>query len=199
MSDTEIPLFPLRTVLYPEGPLPLRIFETRYVDMISRCLREDAGFGVVLIREGTETGTASTCSTGTLAKIVDWYQGSDGLLGITAQGTQRFRLESVRRAQDGLNLGRVEWLEHEPRVELPAAFRPMVDILRGVLDDLGRLYEPLERRYDDATWVGYRYAEILPITPEQKQYCLETEDALERLEIIRVILRSAGEAEEDDG
>jgi Lon protease-like protein len=199
MSDTEIPLFPLRTVLYPEGPLPLRIFETRYVDMISRCLREDAGFGVVLIREGTETGAASTCSTGTLAKIVDWYQGSDGLLGITAQGTQRFRLESVRQAPDGLNFGRVEWLEHEPRVELPAAFRPMVDILRGVLDDLGRLYEPLERRYDDATWVGYRYAEILPITPEQKQYCLETEDALERLEIIRVILRSAGDAEEDDG
>jgi len=199
MSDTEIPLFPLRTVLYPEGPLPLRIFETRYVDMISRCLREDAGFGVVLIREGTETGTASTCATGTLAKIIDWYQGSDGLLGITAQGSRRFRLETVRQAPDGLNFGRVEWLEPEARVELPAAFRPMVDILRGVLDDLGRLYEPLERRYDDATWVGYRFAEILPITPEQKQFCLETEDALERLDIIRVILRSAGEEEEDDG
>ncbi|HKL63591.1 MAG TPA: LON peptidase substrate-binding domain-containing protein [Woeseiaceae bacterium] len=110
MSDTEIPLFPLRTVLYPEGPLPLRIFETRYVDMISRCLREDAGFGVVLIREGTETGTASTCATGTLAKIIDWYQGSDGLLGITAQGSRRFRLETVRQAPDGLNFGRVEWL-----------------------------------------------------------------------------------------
>jgi len=199
MSETEIPLFPLRTVLYPEGPLPLRIFETRYLDMISRCLREDAGFGVVLIRDGTETGTASTYGTGTLAKIVDWYQGSDGLLGITAQGSERFRVESVRQAPDGLNLARVSWLPPEPRVDLPAAFRPMVDILRGVLDDLGRLYELLERRYDDATWVGYRFAEILPITPEQKQFCLETEDALQRLEIIRVILRSAQEADEDDG
>jgi len=198
MSETEIPLFPLRTVLYPEGPLPLRIFETRYLDMISRCLREDTGFGVVLIREGMETGRASTYGTGTLAKIVDWYQGSDGLLGITAQGSARFRVESVRQAPDGLNLASVSWLAPEPRVDLPAAFRPMVDILRGVLDDLGRLYEPLERRYDDASWVGYRFAEILPITPEQKQFCLETEDALQRLEIIRVILHSAQEAGEED-
>ena len=83
-------------------------------------------------------------------------------------------------------------------VVLPAAFRPMVDILRGVLDDLGRLYEGLERRYDDASWVGYRFAEILPITPEQKQFCLETDDALQRLEIIRVILRSAGDDGDDE-
>lgn len=197
MSETEIPLFPLSTVLYPEGPLPLRIFETRYLDMISRCLREDAGFGVVLIREGSETGTTSTYGTGTMAKIIDWYQGSDGLLGITGQGTERFRVESVRQAADGLNVAQVSFLPPEPHVELPEAFRPMVDILKGVLDDLGRLYEPLERRYDDASWVGYRYAEILPITPEQKQFCLETEDALQRLEIIRVILRSAKEAEGD--
>lgn len=198
MSSSEIPLFPLRTVLYPEGPLPLRIFETRYLDMISRCLREDSGFGVVLIREGSETGTSSTYGTGTLARIVDWYQGSDGLLGITARGSERFVIESVRRAPDGLNLATVSMLEPEPRAALPVAFRPMVDILQGVLDDLGRLYEGSERRYDDASWVGYRFAEILPITAEEKQFCLETEDALERLEVIRVLLRAAGDADDED-
>ena len=198
MTDREIPLFPLRTVLYPDGPLPLRIFETRYLDMVSRCLREDSGFGVVQIREGSETGASSTYATGTVAKISDWYQGSDGLLGVTASGGERFRLDSVRQAADGLNVARVSLLEREPHVPLPAAFRPMVDILRGVLDDLGRLYEGLDRRYDDATWVGYRFAEILPIPPDQKQFCLETEDALQRLELIRAILRSAGDDEGED-
>ncbi len=195
MSEREIPLFPLRTVLYPEGPLPLRIFETRYLDMISRCLREDVGFGVVLIREGTETGTTSTYGTGTIARIIDWYQGSDGLLGVTAQGAERFRLSAVRTAPDGLHIGQVTPLESEPVVELPVSYRPMVEILRGVLDDLGRLYEPLERRYDDASWVGYRFAEILPLDPEHKQYCLETEDPLERLEVIRRFLQTAPESD----
>lgn len=195
MSEQEIPLFPLRTVLYPEGPLPLRIFETRYLDMISRCLREDLGFGVVLIREGTETGTTSTYGTGTIARIIDWYQGSDGLLGVTAQGAERFQLSAVRTAPDGLHIGQVTPLEAEPAVELPDSYRPMVEILQGVLDDLGRLYEPLERRYDDASWVGYRFAEILPLDPEHKQYCLETEDPLERLEVIRRFLQTAPESD----
>ena len=88
----QVPLFPLRTVLYPGGPLPLRIFEPRYIDMVSKCLKKDCQFGVLLIREGNEAGAASTYNIGTLARITDWYQGSDGLLGITAVGEQRFRL-----------------------------------------------------------------------------------------------------------
>ena len=87
----EVPLFPLNTVLFPGGPLPLRIFETRYLDMVSRCMKDDLPFGVLLIREGAEVGPAATCDVGTLARIVDWYQGSDGLLGVTAIGTERFR------------------------------------------------------------------------------------------------------------
>ena len=87
----EIPLFPLHTVLYPGGPLPLRIFEQRYLDMISRCLKSESLFGVLLIKNGNEAGLAETWNVGTLAKIVDWYQGSDGLLGVTAIGQQRFR------------------------------------------------------------------------------------------------------------
>ena len=104
----EVPLFPLRTVLFPGGPLPLRIFEQRYLDMISSCLKRDEPFGVVLIRSGSEVGSAEVYDSGTLARITDWYQGSDGLLGITATGTDRFRIRSSSRQPDGLLIGDVE-------------------------------------------------------------------------------------------
>ena len=186
----EIPLFPLRTVLYPGGPLPLRIFEQRYIDMISRCLREESPFGVLLIKEGGEVGPATTYEVGTLARITDWYQGSDGLLGVTATGGERFRRLSDRRQKDGLLVGEVELLGATPDVALPDTFKPLVKVLETVIDDLGRLYEGIEKRYDDAGWVGYRFAEILPIPPEQKQACLETDAPLERLEAMREVLES---------
>lgn len=194
----KVPLFPLRTVLYPGGPLPLRIFEPRYLDMISGCLKSDMPFGVLLIREGSETGPAKTYDVGTLARIADWYQGSDGLLGITAVGEKRFRLQATRRQQDGLNIGDVEIFDTEQAAVLPSEYQPMAQILAGVLGNLGRLYETLETNYEDASWVGYRFAEILPIAPEQKQSCLEIDDPIERLRIVREVLRDVrGNAAEE--
>lgn len=186
----EVPLFPLNTVLFPGGPLPLRIFEPRYVDMVSDCLKNDSPFGVLLIREGQETGPATTHAVGTLARITDWYQGSDGLLGITALGEKRFRVVSSRQKPGGLNVGEVEILPDEPPVPLPAEYESMSHILADVLDDLGRLYEPLERHLDDATWVTSRFVEILPIDLEQKQRCLEQADPVARLRIVKEILSS---------
>ncbi len=183
------PLFPLRTVLYPGGPLPLRIFETRYLDMISSCLKSESPFGVLLIREGAETGPAETYDIGTLARITDWYQGSDGLLGVTAIGERRFRLLSAERQSDGLNVGEVELLDEEPAVELPSEYQPMSQILAGVLGNLGKLYESLDTKYEDAGWVSYRFAEILPISPDDKQVYLEIEDPVERLRRVREVLR----------
>ncbi len=183
-------MFPLNTVLFPGGPLPLRIFEARYLDMISERLRIGEPFGVLLIREGDEAGRASTYSIGTLARITDWYQGSDGLLGITAIGEQRFRLLSAERMPDGLNVGDVELLPEEPPTPLPEEYQGVAKILADVLDDLGRLYEDLERRYDDAGWVSYRFVEILPIDLEQKQACLEHSDPLERLRLVRELLKT---------
>jgi Lon protease-like protein len=185
-----VPLFPLQTVLYPGGPLPLRIFEARYLDMISECLKSGDPFGVLLIRSGSETGPASTYEVGTLARISDWYQGSDGLLGVTATGDRRFRLVSSRRRSDGLNLGEIEILGESPHMALPENCRPLATILAGVLDDLGKLYENLERHYDDAGWIAYRFAEILPISSAEKQTCLELDDPLARLNIVRNVLES---------
>jgi Lon protease-like protein len=186
----KVPLFPLQTVLYPGGPLPLRIFEARYLDMISECLKTDSPFGVLLIRSGRETGMASTYEVGTLARITDWYQGSDGLLGVTAVGDRRFRLISSWRLENGLNVGEVEVLEDGPDASLPERCRPLAKILAGVLDDLGKLYQDLERRYDDAGWVAYRFAEILPIAPADKQACLELDEPLARLDIVTSVLES---------
>ena len=182
----EIPLFPLGTVLFPGGPLPLRIFETRYIDLVSRCLRDGSGFGVVLIREGAEAGgPALTFDVGTYARIVDFSRQDDGLLGIRAQGERRFRILERRRARDGLNLADVEWLPDDPAVPLPAEFADLAPALEAVLDQVGEPYATLERCLDDAAWVAGRLAEIVPLPPGHKQHCLELDDPVERLRFLR--------------
>ncbi len=190
MAGERVPIFPLRTVLFPGGPLPLRIFEARYVDMVGRCMRESTEFGVVLLAAGSETGPARTLAIGTLARIVDFYQGSDGLLGITAIGTERFELIHAERQDDGLNLGAIERWPAEPAATLPARFAPMAELLAPVLADLGKLYESIPSRLDDATWVGCRLAEILPLPAEIRQRCLEFRDPIERLEFLQPMLRA---------
>jgi len=185
----QVPLFPLNVVLFPGGPLPLRIFESRYIDMISERMRSEGPFGVLLIREGTEAGgPASTYDIGTLARITDFYQGSDGLLGVTAIGEQRFRLLAAERAADGLNVGTIEILPDEPDVPLPAEYEPLADILAAVLDDLGKLYDSLPRQLDRAGWVANRFLEILPIRIEEKQALLDNDDPLGRLMLVREVL-----------
>jgi len=168
----------------------LRIFESRYLDMVSNCLKTDSPFGVLLIREGAEAGLATTHNVGTLARISDWYQGSDGLLGITAIGEQRFRLESSERQTDGLNVGEVELVAAEDSLPLPDEYRALPQILANVIDDLGRLYESLDRRYDDAVWVTYRFLEILPIDLDRKQLSLESSDTVARLKLVDELLDS---------
>lgn len=181
-GEQQLPLFPLKTVLFPGGVLALRIFESRYLDMISRCMRNAEGFGVLLIVEGSEVGPARTAEVGTLAEVVDWDRGADGLLGVTVVGTQRFRLRETSMREDRLYVGRVSVLAAEPALTLPGKFLHLATLLKEVLPRLGPAYAHMSERYDDASWVGYRLAEVLPLTPEERQACLEMEDALARLE-----------------
>jgi len=181
---TSIALFPLNIVLFPAGPLPLRIFETRYVDMVRRCMRESASFGVVLIREGHEVGPAETFDVGTAAKIVDFHQLSDGLLGLSCIGEQRFRIRSRRRQADGLNLAEVDWLPVEPEVPVPERHARLAALLKDVLPQLGEVYTGIKMHLDDAAWVGHRLAEILPIPLPDKQSCLELDDPIQRLDVL---------------
>jgi len=181
-----IPLFPLNMVLFPDGPLPLRIFETRYLDMVRSCMRVERGFGVVLIREGSEVGPgpAETYDVGTMAKIADFHQLPGGLLGLSCVGQQRFRIVKKSVAADGLNLGEVEFLMQEPTVRVPQGHLRLAELLKNVLPQLGEVYTDIDMRLDDAAWVGHRLAEILPIPLHEKQLCLEIDDPIERLDVL---------------
>jgi len=177
-----MPLFPLNTVLFPGGPLPLRIFETRYVDMVRHCMRERCPFGVVLIHAGAEVGAvADTAAVGTTARIVDFHPMPDGLLGISCVGEQKFRVLRRWTQSDGLNVADITMLPEDERVALPGEFLHLGDLLRKVLPELGELYAATPMRPDDAGWVGYRLAEILPVSLSEKQQCLQIDDPLVRL------------------
>ncbi len=189
-GSSELPLFPLGTVLFPGGPLPLRIFETRYTDMVRKCMRDSLAFGVVLIHDGGEVGeVAGTAQVGTSARIGDFYQLPDGLLGISCLGERRFRLQRAWRQADGLNIGAVDWLPETGAVEIPERFHHLAALLRKVLPELGAIYEPVPKHFDDAGWVGSRLAEILPISQPDKQYCLELDDPLVLLERLAPLIR----------
>jgi len=188
-ATTELPLFPLQTVLLPGGPLALRVFEPRYLDMVARCLRGANRFGVVAIRHGGEVGPATTYEAGTTAEIVDWQQESDGLLMIVAQGREAFRLLTTRRETDGLYLGHVELLEPLPPLPLPDEHAQLAALLRKLVEALP-LYRALPAAFDDAVWVGSRLVELLPLALPIKQLLLETRDAGALLEGLAAALRA---------
>ncbi|MGH8308529.1 MAG: LON peptidase substrate-binding domain-containing protein [Steroidobacteraceae bacterium] len=194
-ADTEsqsvtLALFPLNTVLFPGGPLPLRIFETRYTDMVRRCMRQRSSFGVLLIRAGAEVGSVtSTAEIGTSARIVDFYQLPDGLLGITCVGERKFRVRERSRQPDGLNVGKIEWLPPEAEVALPAEHHHLGQLLRKVLPELSELYQNVPKHFDDAGWVSSRLAEILPLELSDKQFLLEMDDPLVRLARVAPLIR----------
>lgn len=184
----ELPLFPLATVLFPGGPLSLRIFETRYLDMVASVLRGDNRFGVVAIRAGSEVGEAETFEVGTTAEIVDW-QDSGGLLSVNAIGRDSFTIEESRRRPDGLYVGRVRRLDEPPATPLPPEHSKLKSLLATLLEQLP-IYAGVETAYDDAAWVGARLAEALPFTLVLKQSLLETRDPRARLDKIAAALRA---------
>ena len=191
---TELPLFPLRTVLFPDGVLPLRVFEPRYLDMISRCMRESTGFGVVLIREGSEARlpgqeqTPDIFDIGTEARIVDFNQADNGMLGIVARGERKFRVRDTSEQKDHLLVAQVEFLPEESPGELLPEHANLVEVLQ----ELTR--HPLVQRlnvevdFAQARSVSFRLADLLPIEPEIKQALLQLRWPKERLmELSRIV------------
>jgi len=185
MTSVQIPIFPLYTVLFPGNPLPLRIFEARYLDMVSQCLKADSGFGVCLIREGSEVGpAANTVETGVLASIVDWHQRQDGLLGITVMGEQRFDVLSVKVQKNQLAIADVVMRKEPEGIALPEKYLVLVDVVKRLIEHAGQYYANLPVHFTDAGWVANRLSELLPIELHEKQQLLEMDDPLQRLEIL---------------
>ena len=184
----KIPLFPLNTVLFPEGELQLRLFEPRYLDMVSECLHTDSGFGICLIREGEEVGkVADYFPMGTYAKVKDWDQLDDGLLGITVLGERRFRVESSEVEQDNLCVGEITWLDEDDDL-MPVSYQGFSDLLK----EIANRYElPLideSERFEEAHWVSDRLAELLPFEVSAKQALLEMDSAINRFDYMQALL-----------
>jgi len=190
MNIVEIPLFPLRTVLFPGGFLPLRIFEQRYLTMVRDCASNDTGFGVCLIREGEEAvSPVKTTDLGTHAQIVDWYTLEDGLLGVSAIGTVRFLTENTWRQDDGLFRARVRIVPEPPECQMPESFSVLSDVLGRFMEKVGDHYPGYTPdNLQDAVWVGYRLSELLPLSGIEKQHLLELSDPIERLQNLVEIL-----------
>jgi len=183
-----VPLFPLHTVLFPGGRLPLRIFEKRYMDMARTCLREQAGFGVCLIREGAEVGAPATpAAVGTLATIAEWDMAQLGVLQVVALGGQRFKVLDRRVQEDGLALGTIEPLPPERDAPVPPACAAIVRLLERAIAEHPALLQP-PHALDSCAWVSARLGELLPLPLEAKQALLEMDDARERLEKLSTLL-----------
>ena len=186
---TELPLFPLNTVLFPGGRLPLRIFEQRYMDMAKACLRDQSPFGVCLIREGREVGApAIPADVGTLARIGTWDMPQLGVLHVTALGEQRFRILERRVEPNGLARASIQMMDEEIDIAIPANCSGCVKLLEQVIQQQSALFEP-PHRLDSASWVSARLTELLPLPLPAKQELLELDNARTRIERLNELLR----------
>ncbi|HZN86474.1 MAG TPA: LON peptidase substrate-binding domain-containing protein [Burkholderiales bacterium] len=191
-AAADLPLFPLQTVLFPGGRLPLRIFEQRYLEMAKACLRDGAAFGVCLIREGSEVGEpALPEDVGCTARIVEWDMPQLGVLQVVARGERRFRIRERRVQADGLARAAAEFLAGETDAPLDAADL-CARVLRRILDAAPAGLVEAPPRYDSSAWVSARLAELLPLSGAAKQRLLEMDDARARLEILRRLISSSG-------
>ena len=192
-----LPLFPLRTVLYPGGMLALRVFEQRYVELTKACLRDRTPFGVCLITEGDEVARAAArpaqfAAIGTLATIDACDMEELGIFQVTATGGARFEVLSHAARPDGLVIADVAPIPAEPALALGAAHAPLARLLEVLAHRVGPRHFPAVHAFGDASWVGYRLTELLPLPLSVKQSMLEINDPGVRLEALRRFLAQQG-------
>ncbi len=194
-----LPLFPLKTVLYPGGVLPIKVFEQRYVAMSKACLKDDKPFGVCLLTQGEEVPGPEKIVTGvefapigTLARITGWDMPQLGILHLRTEGVTRIQVQAHTVADDGLVVGQVVGIAPEPAVPLPQAFQRLADFLELLINRVGKENFPAKLVLNDASWVGYRLAEILPLPLPIKQTMLEINDSEVRLKVLAQFLEHQG-------
>lgn len=193
IRSVKMPIFPLGTVLFPGGLLPLRVFEARYMDMVKDCLKEGHSFGICSITSGTETGApAAFASVGTIAKITNWDMPQLGILNLVTEGGSRFNATSHEVTAGGLAIADVTLLLEEDAEAAPEPPAALVELLETLIERVGADHFTEDRHFDDGNWVSYRLAEILPIKLSVKQKLLEVNDSEVRLRVIAEFLRLQG-------
>ena len=190
MRSESLSLFPLPTVLVPGAALGLRVFEPRYLDLVSECGRKGTGFGVCLLMDGDEgSETTAAAAFGTEALIEDFGTGDDGLLTLRVRGARRFHARPLRVRDNGLQVAEVEWADPDPVEPLRPEHGLLATLLRGVLEQVGGEHaDALDARIDDAAWVGWRLVEMLPLQDIQRQQLLQVDDPHERLDRLLSLL-----------
>jgi uncharacterized protein len=199
----ELPLFPLQAVLFPQGLLGLKVFEARYLDLASSCLREGTPFGVVHLLKGAEAGRKSDGATfdrtGCLAHIDSCDSEQPGILQLRCRGGQRFRLTQPRQRDNGLWLASAELIDDDAGAVLPAELAPAAIALGHAIKALQQQgSQPFLAPYrlQEPGWVANRWCEILPISTAARQKLMELEDPVVRLRLVDEFLRSRGVIEQ---
>ncbi|MET0264074.1 MAG: LON peptidase substrate-binding domain-containing protein [Duganella sp.] len=198
-----IPLFPLNTTLFPDGHLPLQVFEVRYLDMVKRCIEQEEEFGVVSLVEGSETRVPDKTDTlsgaGTMARITEWASPMAGLLQISCVGTTRFHVRSAQQLKHGLWMGEVDIVADDMVVPVPAEQQDVANALGSLIRSLQKKQLDTSKmplappyRLDEAGWVANRWCELLRLAPEEKQRLLLQENPVLRLELIQDVLSENG-------
>ena len=193
----ELPLFPLSAVLFPDGLLELRIFEVRYLDMMTKCMREKTPFGVVCLKSGDEAKRSDEAlqlhDIGTLAELIDVDSAGTNLLNVRCRGTHRFVLGKTYQRSDGLWIGEASDVGDDPVVAPARSHAAIVKSLADAVESLAAqgakpFLEPL--RFDDAGWVANRWCDILPLPLEVKQRLMTLADPVERLDIVDSLMQT---------
>lgn len=197
MTETQqIPLFPLRVVMFPRGRLNLQIFERRYIDLVTHCMRTSSGFGICLLKEGEEViqeGTNQTIHrTGTYSNIIDWDQLENGLLGITVEGSAKFSIEDCWQSDCGVLQGNVQFNETDnvgrETIPLDDQYTALADLLQNLESHPLVEQKKLIIDYNNLWDLGWRLSELIPIEIEQKQQLLEIDDPWERIQSIEQLV-----------
>lgn len=194
-NQPDYPLFPLSTVVFPGGVMPLRIFEPRYVDLVRICTKGQTGFGICPLESGSEAShETAPRSIGTLVEIIDFDQLNDGLLGITVEGKRRFELQNRRQADNGLWWGTAAFLREPEDVPCPGEFSQLQQMAQSLFERLGAPHADRPRHFDSANWLSARLTELLPFDPAIKHQLLATTDPVERLRRIQPLVRLPSDA-----
>lgn len=185
MDPTEHPLFPLSTVIFPGGILPMRIFEPRYLDMVSHCMRHATGFVVCAAHARESEGFAAPRNLGTRVSIADFDRLEDGALGITVHGHERVAIHDARCGSDGLWWGRIDPAREDDDGPCPIEFTTLKQIVAALIEQTGLPYEGRSSDYESASWLSARLTELLPFDAATKHELLAMDDPQQRLQRIR--------------
>ncbi|MBT3548417.1 MAG: hypothetical protein HOI56_01295 [Gammaproteobacteria bacterium] len=199
MKNKSIPFFPLQSIVLPGGIFPLRIFERRYLDMVRDCIKDETGFCITLIRNNSqEEYITNIYNYGCYVKITDWNQLDDGLLGITVEGINKIKVLDSNLDETNLLTGTIENIETEKEYMIPQKYLLLSKFYKKIYPGIKHIIRFKKEKYADASWVGFRLIECLPLDSSSKNKLIAMNNAIDRLDMLYKIVQKIYKAEVND-